>query len=270
MKIISRFGPLIVLVCLLSGSCQLEKLQDPIVITQIENEFYIDLQEYLHPTNRQLRFNIRTIKDQDCLNSSIETDYITAGRKISLSINSIVPPADCKEGMAPASTATWAGQLPDGAYNFEVALRNTVVNKGRLIVEPDRYIVNMETQEGIVFLHNNLQKIPADAFWGYVVCKEEEHEAIQQALTEKLAGLATPANMIYRPGYYGHFEINNNTSNGRNVFLIDPPSVDFYFPIIYQLSDDIDENRLKALLDNFKKEHPDASFRGNNVAGRIF
>jgi hypothetical protein len=270
MKIISRFSPLAVLIILLLGSCQLEKLQDPIVITTIENEFYIDIQEYLHPTNRQLRFNIRTIKDQECLNSSIETDYVSAGRQVSLSINSIVPPADCKEGMAPATNETWAGQLSPGIYNFEVALRNTVVNKGKLVVEAERYIINMETQEGIIFLHNNLQKIPSDAFWGYVICKENECADLQQALTEKLNGLAAPANTIYRPGYYGYFEINNNTSNGRNLFLIDPPTVDSYFPILYQLTNDIDENRLKSLLDDFRAEHPDISLKGYNVAGRLF
>ncbi|MEM7345133.1 MAG: hypothetical protein AAF485_12885, partial [Chloroflexota bacterium] len=120
-----------------------------------------------------------------------------------------------------------AGQFQVGTYNFDVALRNTVVNKGKLIVTADNYSISMETQEGIIFLHNNLQKIPDHAFWGYVVCDESEWENLQTALTNQLSGLAVAPD--YRSGYYGHFEINNRTLGSRKVFLADPPTADFHF-----------------------------------------
>ena len=265
-----RFGPYWVLASLvLLASCQLEKLQDPIVIpNNIEKEFYIDLQEYLHPTNRQLRFTIRTIKDQECMNETVETDYVSAGREVSLSINSIVPAVDCQEGMAPAKSEQLAGQLQAGAYNFDVALRNTVVNKGKLIVNADNYSISMETQEGIIFLHNNLQKIPNNTFWGYVVCDESEWESLQAALTNQLSGLAIIPD--YRSGYYGHFEINNSTLGSRKVFLADPPTADFHFPILYQLNETADENRLKTLLDDFRANHTAITLKGFNTDGRLF
>jgi hypothetical protein len=272
MKIVLRF-PLfmIIAVVFLAGSCKLEELPKPIIIpNNIKKEFYIDLQEYLHPTNRQLRFMIKTIESQDCQNSSVATDYVVAGRNITLSINDIVPPADCVEGTAPAKTDVYAGELANGSYNLEIALRNLVVNNGRLTVSGESYTINMETQEGITLLHNSLLKIPNDAFWGYVVCDESEWEALQQELDHKLTGLATPANDIYRDGFYGHFELNSNTSSGRSVFLVNPPSADFHFPILYQLAAGVDESRLRTLIEEFKDAHPDISMQGRNAEGRIF
>ena len=262
-------SPLLILAVLCLGSCQLEKLQEPIVITKdIEPEFYIDLQEYLHPTNRQLKFKVRTIKDQECLNASVETDYYSLGREIELSINSIMEPADCKAGAAPAKSEIYAGKLTNGAYKFDVALRNTVVNNGTLTISDDNFSIKMETQEGIIFLHNNLQKMPVDAFWGYVVCKESDWENLNTELTDKLTGLASPAD--YRSGYYGYFEINNNTPGNRKVFLTEPPAVDFHFPLLFQLKENVDENRVKAVLESFRDTHPDIQLEGRNTDGRIF
>lgn len=269
MKIFLQNCPFLILVAFCLGSCQLEKLQEPIVITKdIEPEFYIDLQEYLHPTNRQLKLKIRTIKDQECLNSTVETDISRAGREIELSINSIKEPADCQAGTAPAKSEVYAGMLNNGAYSFDVTLRNTIPNKGQLTITEDNYIINMETQEGIILLHNNLQKIPKDAFWGYVVCEESEWESLQAELTQKLTGLASPAD--YRSGYYGHFEINNNTSGVRKVFLSEPPTADFHFPLLYQLKENIDETRLRTILSEFKDAHPTIQLAGKNADGRIF
>ncbi|PHN04439.1 hypothetical protein [Flavilitoribacter nigricans] len=268
MKIFLHLSPLFVLAILCLGSCKLEELKQPIIITDLEPEFYIDLQEYLHPTNRQLRFKIRTIKDQECLNGSIETDYYTLGREIELSINRILPPADCKGGTAPAKSEVYATQLTNGTYKFNVALRNTVVNNGQLTVSDDNYTIKMETQEGIIFLHNNLQKMPADAFWGYVVCKETEWEALNAELTDRLTGFGAPAD--YRSGYYGYFEINNNTPGNRKVFLTEPPAADFHFPLLFQLKENVDENRLKSMLQEFRAAHPDITLEGRNSDGRIF
>jgi hypothetical protein len=269
MKILLHIRPLLFLALFCLGSCQLERLQEPIVIVKdIEPEFYIDVQEYLHPTNRQLKFRVRTIKDQECLNGSVETDYYILGREIELSINSIKEPADCQAGVAPAKSEVYAGQLTNGSYKFDVALRNTVVNNGRLTVSDDSYTIKMETQEGIVFLHNNLWKMPDDAFWGYVVCKEEEWESLNAELTENLNGLAAPAD--YRSGFYGYFEINNNTTGSRKVFLTDPPAGDFHFPLLFQLKANVDEARLKAILKDFKDSHPGVQLEGRNADGRIF
>lgn len=269
MKILLRFWPVLFLVVIGLASCQLERLQDPIVIVKdIESEFYIDLQEYLHPTNRQLRFKIRTIDDQECSNATIETDYYTLGREIDLSINGIIPPADCKVGTAPARSEVFASVLSPGTYKFDVALSNTVVNKGQLSVNEDNFTIKMETQEGIVFLHNNLQKMPNDAFWGYVVCEESQWESLNTALIQKLDGLASPAD--YRSGYYGYFEINNNTPGARKVFLTEPPSADFHFPLLFRLAEDVNESRLKILLEDFRDQHPDIILEGRNTFGRIF
>lgn len=269
MKILLRFSPLLLLPALMLGSCQLEKLQDPIVITnQIEKEFYIDLKEYLHPTNRQLRFEIRTINEQECLNNTLETDYYILGREINLSINSILPAADCQAGMAPAQSEILAGKLSNGIYKFDLALRNTVVNKGILTVREENYSMKMETQEGIIFLHNNLQKMPSNTLWGYIICEESEWESLQAALTDMLSGQANPA--TYRPGYYGYFEINNNTTGTRNVFLTEPPTAGFHFPLLYELKDELDENRLKTILADFRAAHPGVSLAAQNADGRIF
>lgn len=272
MKIVLPFRLFVIMAALFAaGSCQLEELPDPIIIpNNIKKEFYIDLQEYLHPTNRQLRFIVKTIESQDCENSTVATDYITTGREINLSINDILPPNDCIEGSAPAKTEVFAGPLSSGSYSLEIALRNLVVNNGRLSVNAESYTVNMETQEGITLLHNSLLKVPTDAFWGYVVCKESEWEALQSKLDDQLAGLAVPADDIYRDGYYGHFEINSNTSGARNVFLANPPAAEFHFPILYQLNGNADETRLKSLLEEFEDAHPDITLEGRNAEGRIF
>lgn len=258
------------MVCILCiSACQLEKLKDPIVITNnIEKEFYLDLEEYLHPTNRQLRFLVSTIEDQECLNTTIDLDYLRVGSTVQLSIIDIVEAADCQAGIAPASSEKLAGQLPPGAYSFEVSLRNTVVNKGQLLVNADNYIIRMETQEGIVLLHNNLRHVPEQAFWGYIICREDQQAELAAELQQRLSPLANEAD--YRSGYYGHFEINNNVGGMRKVFLTRPPEADFHFSFLFDLAPDATDVRLEALLDGLREDFPHIILRAYNAAGRIF
>ena len=111
---------LIALIAFSTSACKLESIQDPIVVTNIDKEFYVNLWEELYSDTRNLRLDIQSLKNQDCLNYTIAYDWESTDKKFDLSINQIVPPGDCIPGVAPAHTEISVGDLESKLYNMNI------------------------------------------------------------------------------------------------------------------------------------------------------
>lgn len=230
-------------------SCRLESLRDPIVVADIPEEFYVDLWEQLSPS-RKLFFRIETIKEEECLNYSIDFDFSRQAGNLNISLDDIVSPADCDPGTGPARADISTGVLEPALYKLSIDLRNTVLNKGQLDINSEFYDVTMESEAGLVFRHKRLYHIPEGAFWGYLAYPEGQTATVQ-ALNQRLWPLMK--SYTYRSGYYGHFTYNNDTA--QKIYLTQEPAFAHYFPFLFQL--DAPKADLAAAIRSFRTDHPE-------------
>ena len=194
------------IVLVLLAGCDLNSLKEPIVVAEIEKEFYINLWEKLNPYSNEFELKIETINDKECLNYSIYYALDVDGRQIDVSLDDLSLPSDCISGNGPARSSITIGFLSEPTYDIQIAIQNVVVNKGQLINLSDRFLLSMETEEGIIIPNDELYKVPDHHLWGYVSF-EDSHE---QAATDFKNELAIHCrNHELAVGYYGHFRLDN-------------------------------------------------------------
>lgn len=230
------------------GGCKIDSLQDTIVVADVEDEFSIDYWEELTPGKRGLVFNLQTIKEAECLNATINYQFSLAGSRMNLSLDDILTPSDCVPGLAPIVENAKTGALSFPYYELSIDLKNTVVNKGTLSVNPDNYRISMLTEAGLNFINKKLNRIPDSTFWGYVLYPTGH----QGVAAEWLASI-TPISAIVdaKEGYYGHFTINNNTP--QKIFLRNEPQHAPFEAFYFQLTGSIPE--LKEKIAAFNNAH---------------
>lgn len=202
-----KIYPMAVLVCfsiLLAASCNLSSLNDPIVVPDVEDEFYLELWESFSAQGRQLEWKLRTIEPVDCEDALISFSFTQrAGQELALSINEIVSPGDCVPPGAPAAATVEVGALPNGDYPVSVALRATVSREGELSVSQDLYQIEVATGGGIIPLRNELHRIPEGTIWGYASYSPDR--AVAQAFEDELRALSSSQGLAL--GYYGYFRV---------------------------------------------------------------
>lgn len=221
---------MIVLTC----ACKLNSLNDPIVVPEIDKEFKVDIWENLQPTGRTLVFKILTIKPENCENATVSYDYRQVGSLLTMSLNDINAPSDCNPGLSPASADIQAGYLSTGNYALNINLKNTVLNTGALHVNYEDYKIEMETEEGLTFVHRQLKRVPYSAIWGYVTYTENSQEANAQQMVDGIKSITNEAN--YPEGYYGYFNI---AATNSEISVYNQPVTTLIKPFIYDFPGDV-------------------------------
>jgi len=196
----------VVLLSCICTACDFQSLKDPILLTDVEDEFFLDMWEEITPQGRSFSFLIETIEDQSCRNSTIEYDVSETGINLDISLKKITQPADCVEGIAPAMANVHLGDLPSQYFSVKIDLRDAVVNRAHFTVSEDAYLIDMQTEYGIKPLRSELKRIEPQQCWGYISFPNELREVARE-LDEKIRNAAN-----YRlptDGYYGYFTIAN-------------------------------------------------------------
>lgn len=196
------------------SNCKQEDI-DPSVIINVDADFYIDMFEDISNGENTFNLTIKSIQNQECLNSIIDftLDTVGAENQIVLSINDIVEPETCIPGSAPAFSTVPLDHLKEEGYKIEINLKDVIVNTGSLTVNSDYYFLRMNTENGFKQLHQILHKIPKKAIWGYVGYEEESGKTEAENFIKDLDNIATNiTNAGYDIGYYGYFTINEDRS----------------------------------------------------------
>ncbi|GJM34450.1 MAG: hypothetical protein DHS20C18_34510 [Saprospiraceae bacterium] len=234
------------------ASCNLGSIDDPIVISDVEKEFYVDFRESLTAPDRQLFLDIRTIENEPCLNTSISANLNRQVDGFNISISHIVEPQDCQLGEAPASTTLNLGSTGIRTYDFAIDLKNTIYNLGKLRVEEKRYIVEMETEEGIIFLHDELIRVPNQTVWGFVASEDTDLVNSSLNFVGDLKNLGNEK--IYLKGFYHYFTINNDNSIEVNHQKVIDRG--FVHSFIFEYTQD--QSTIVDKLEVFRSENPEA------------
>ena len=244
-------------------SCQDDALGDPIIVSNVKKEFYFNIWEELTVGYRFVHFDLETIKDGECLNGEISYDFTRSANNLKLTLNEVVLPEDCIPGIAPSTARVSVGYLENGYYPFELSLRNTVVNKGHLSANQDRYTIYLETEEGFILLNKTLRRVPEDIFWGYVAYDADNQTAIAD---EVLTNLETLGNIaILEKGFYGYFNINSSV---EGIEIKDSPQTAHLRPFIFSYNNEWDE--VKDIGDAFNAANPDMTLKIFNDIGQVF
>ncbi len=229
------------------SSCELAKLNDPIIVPDVEDEFYIDWREKLSGSSRSLDFMIRTIKEDQCPDAAIAYDLIRYSFGFQISLNDITSNDHCDAKMEPAAAEISLGRIATGTYQLKIDLKKSVKNEGSLKVNSDHYALSMQTEDGIQVLNNVLYKVPEHTVWGYVNYANPEDETIAAAFVEETGQLSVEKS--FPSGYYGHFRIGIN----GQVALPEQPVSARLKTFIFSIPDQ--REALTELIERFRSEH---------------
>lgn len=185
--------------------CKLSDIEDPIVVSKVEKEFFVEMREQLGPSPRNLSILLRTIKVQDCLNSGIRYDLAEMPSRIRIDIDGIRTPTDCMPGAAPARETIDLDPIAPTLINFDINLKNTVNNQGLLGITQDAYTLDLETEEGLVLVNKQLRRIPDLTIWGYVTYTTVQGQVHAANFVNELAGISDITSFL--TGSYGHFTV---------------------------------------------------------------
>ena len=226
--------------------CKLDSIQDPIIVTNIEKEFYINLWEELYPDTRQLRIDLQSIKNQDCLNYDISYDWENTDKQLSLTINNIETPGDCVPGTGPARAQVTAGPLEGQPYKLTISLAQSVTNQGQLVVNEEAYTLQMESEEGIIIPEKVLRRVPDNTVWGFVAAQDAADLDVAMTILDQLRSFGETANLI--EGKYGYFSILDN-----KLLVSGAPETGQVNSFIIHYEGD--EKAIKQLVDDFRASH---------------
>lgn len=216
-------------------------------VVKVEPEFTIEPMELLGQQTF-FAFRIQSIDLQPCDNYGVDAVLWQGNGQVNLVIKNLITPENCNPIPAKAAdTALMA--IPDpGTYFLQITLKDAIFNQGLLEVTPEKYTIQLNSQNGFHMLHNELYRIPTRTIWGYVGYenKSEGQPYADQFLSD-LDTLTTDA--LLSPGFYGHFIVNSNSVN-----LLPPPQHTYFKPFVARLESST--NTLKDLIALYRDQVP--------------
>ncbi|HMQ46833.1 MAG TPA: hypothetical protein PKA00_04910 [Saprospiraceae bacterium] len=222
--------------------------EEPIIISEVEDEFYVEMQEAFLPEGRSLQLLISTIALEECLHTSIDVDYFRLSNTASITINEITPISDCNPGMAPATALVNFGPIDTPTLPLSIDIRGAVVNNGSIAVNEDYYRMYMEIEGGIVVNEDLLRRIPEGTIWGGVLHDEsQESQLAAQSLLQDIEALSKSQQLL--AGNYGYFEVDDSGMS----FKESTPLADAEVAFQYQLKES--SQQLKAIIEQYRSEY---------------
>ncbi|MEL7220227.1 MAG: hypothetical protein AAGJ93_02845 [Bacteroidota bacterium] len=210
--------------------CNIDSIDEPIIIPFVEQEFIFDLWENLSTTTGSaLEIRMYTIEEGECLNTSILSSYTRDELELQLTLFEILYPENCDPGTAPAVGQEAINDIGFGLYDLKVDLQGLVTYKGQLNSTSLSYTVNMEEENSIQWSHDELLKVPNGALWGYLTYTEDEGLSKAEAFLTNLEEISDVSNA--NDGYYGHFELSED---GDILKINGMPEEGNQLPFIYR------------------------------------
>ena len=116
------------MLCLLlvMQACNTDKTESPVLDTEIEKEYELDLWENLSNQTRIFQIRANTIKTQDCLNYFIESSINRTGNNIEINLGKPQIPSVCERGIGTAKSSLDLGTISNGVYPFTIKLGQIV------------------------------------------------------------------------------------------------------------------------------------------------
>jgi len=247
---VSKLVPILCLL-LLMQACNIDKTEAPVLDTEVEKEYELDLWENLINNNRTLELRVNTIKSLECSNYFIENTSSRKGNSIEINLGKPQIPGPCAPGTGVAKSNLNLGSISNGTYTFTIKLGKIVPSTGRLIVSNGSYFLSMPTPIGFRILHNNLLRVPDNTIWGYIAYDPSISTTAAQFLRELVNVSQTPD---LAKGYYGYFNLleSGEMELGGGKVATDLPVQ----PILRRFQ--VDDKELEKLVQTYREKYGQA------------
>lgn len=232
-------------ICVMSG-CSLFSSEEPVVVTNIDEEVRLDLWHPLGATSN-VGFALSTL-EPECAGTTIATTHFNAARNIQVSIHGLVRTPECADPYAFA-TAAIPFTVTTGGYHVVIDVGNGVVNEGSLQYDGNAFTLDLESNHGLTMGYRTLRRIPEGTVWGALSSQEQATGTFQQMM-EQFSDISNPATLA--PGYYDHFSVDTS-----NVITLKEPPAHIYI-YTFALSLDSDTESLRAIVDALRNDLPES------------
>jgi len=234
------------LMSLFLAACSVDEDENPKVIADIEDDYFIVLWEDLGLPARSLQFQVETVDEQACENTFIDYAYRRSTSALNLSLNGILEPhpSECNESPTTIQETIDLGFLSEGVYDIQINVKNAVINNGLLTVRNDRYQLEMYTDDGFQLQQTELRRVPENTFWGYVAYRDTDASPLATDFLNKVEEAAAPLSL--KVGYYGHFDVQDD----KSLVLADVPSNKYIKTFAYAF--DSNQDAVETLLDEYR------------------
>jgi hypothetical protein len=248
---------------LLLQACNTGKTDDLVLDTEVEKEYQLDLWEALVNGTRSLHIRASTLKNQECLNYSIESSISRKNNNIEINLIKLLAPLNCDAGSGPAKATLDLGALPNGTYQVTVKLGKVIPSTGRLLVSTSSFFLSLPSAIGFRLGNNTLLRIPEQTLWGYLSYEAGQQSLVNQFLNEFNA-ISQDAELA--KGYYGYFNLaeNGNIEYGNQISSDRPLQ-----PLLRRFQGN--EAELERLIKTYRDKHKLVlSIHLRNTAGKEY
>ncbi len=210
-------------------------------------EYRIDLFEQRDAADGTPTFGlwVERLALSKCEGFGVDATLQVQNGRVEVKIFGVVAPSPCAGDSAPARQFLPIGFLADGTYEFDLSLRDVIVNEGSLTISNGRYTLSLPKAQGIEIGNFVLESLPDGIIWGYAATPDEASQPVADDFLTDLKTLTTEHGLT--PGFYSYFTI----SGTGNVFFhsrIVPSGASKNFVRRLTASPDV----LKGLLQNYR------------------
>ena len=192
-------------------SCEVESLDDPIIVPVVDQEFNFQLWQNLSSTGSSpLEIRMSTVEDYDCMNVAILSNYTRVGNRLELTLFDILDPEACLAGSGPAYGIEAIDDIEESSYDLRIELQGVVSNVGTLMATNEAFTVAMQDENGISWLQYEMRRIPENAVWGYIGYADATGLALAEDFLAELAAAGSASTLA--DGYYGYYTLKEDGS----------------------------------------------------------
>lgn len=248
-------------IVLIGAGCDLDS--DPIIIPNVEDEFFIELREEFGNGDRDLFWNLSTIESVWCEGAAINFSFLReSSRALSLSINDVSAASDCEPADQPAQSDVEIGPLDQGTYTLQISLRDALSQEGVLRVFDEFFQIDLEEVNGVVALRERLYRIPDQSVWGFVDHKGEEELINAASLFLEDLEEITQGRLLSN-GHYGYFE---SGSNGAEITFTDAVTTSQTL-LTFQRGFNENKAAIVDLIEHYRMSYPALNIQVFNTLG---
>jgi hypothetical protein len=243
-------------------SCNVGLEESPKLITDIDDEFSIDLLEVLTPQMRSLEFRTTAINNRRCVSYKINQELSVGFFSISLNFSKVVVSGQQNCDMQePVIAVARLNALENGVYDLQFNINKNIVSRGKLLVSDEDYELVFTAVNGIILLNRKLNRIPAQTVWGFIAYQENSLDDVQEKLVNEFKDLTQLTQLPV--GNYGYFNIDADRQIRPKTF----PVSGKYLAVIGHY-DNLEALRL--LVGKYRTAHPGLTLNFYTANGDVF
>ncbi len=225
---------------------------DPILTFNVTVEFNLSMKENLTETSKDFVIQVESIEGFNCDNATVDLVFSRSENELFLSIDNILKPNGCEEGVIPAKGEIIVGSLENGNYPLNINLRDVVVNNGLLSVTETEYsytqVEDVEL-EGIVIEHNILNRISEEKIWGRIEYNDDSANQLPNKFINNLMDNGM-LQTYFKIGNYSDFNIDSNSMMNWHQISEFTNSVSFVLD-----RNLLSDSEIKIMVDNFNDQY---------------